>query len=254
MSAAVPSVRGEGAQRRVPSAAAAAAGLPAALRGWAEALEAEGLRCWPLSERLLLVRDEVGQVPELRVLWPLLQRLPEPPRLELVAPGVLRAMASPGAKHQYAARKLQRLLDDQEGEMGPLRWWFEWERGLLLGGRLLVPDGCGWRLGEGDEVPPPWTEPNPIERVPEWVLEVLSEGTAGYDRGVKASYYAEAGVPWLWLLEPERRLLQVLHLTERGSWQLVSEQRGEHEVLLPPFDSPVALASLWRPAPRPRRG
>jgi Uma2 family endonuclease len=53
-----------------------------------------------------------------------------------------------------------------------------------------------------------------IEGAPDLVVEVLSPGTAKYDKGIKRSVYARTGVVELWLIDPALREIQVFRLRE----------------------------------------
>jgi Uma2 family endonuclease len=84
---------------------------------------------------------------------------------------------------------------------------------------------------------------------PDWVCEVLSPGTARTDRVVKMPIYAEQGVQWLWLVEPDLRTLEVFRLLE-GRWLLEGAWQEDDPVRAPPFqDIELALAHLWVPRP-----
>lgn len=49
---------------------------------------------------------------------------------------------------------------------------------------------------------------------PDLVVEVLSPGTAGRDRGIKRTLYAEAGVPWMLIVDPEELIVEIFELNE----------------------------------------
>jgi len=51
-----------------------------------------------------------------------------------------------------------------------------------------------------------------IEGAPDLAIEVLSPGTARFDKGSKRKIYARAGVKELWLIDPEARLVHVYQL------------------------------------------
>jgi len=52
-----------------------------------------------------------------------------------------------------------------------------------------------------------------IEGAPDLVVEILSAGTARYDKGSKRKVYARTGVRELWLVNPELRMVEVYQLT-----------------------------------------
>jgi Uma2 family endonuclease len=47
---------------------------------------------------------------------------------------------------------------------------------------------------------------------PDWVVEVLSPSTAGYDQVIKLSAYERAGVPEVWLIHPANRTVTIYQL------------------------------------------
>jgi Uma2 family endonuclease len=55
-----------------------------------------------------------------------------------------------------------------------------------------------------------------VEGAPDLVVEVLSPGTARYDRGPKRKIYARTGVKELWMVEPETKSIQVYELTKNA--------------------------------------
>lgn len=56
-----------------------------------------------------------------------------------------------------------------------------------------------------------------IDVVPDWIGEVLSKSTRGYDLVTKRHFYAEMGVKHLWYVEPLAQTLSVSRL-ENGPW------------------------------------
>jgi len=52
-----------------------------------------------------------------------------------------------------------------------------------------------------------------IEGAPDLVVEILSPGTARFDKGSKRKIYGRTGVRELWLVDPVARLLQVYDLS-----------------------------------------
>jgi Uma2 family endonuclease len=48
---------------------------------------------------------------------------------------------------------------------------------------------------------------------PDWLAEVLSPGTAGYDKAVKIPVYERAGVSEVWLINPKQRSVAIYLLT-----------------------------------------
>jgi Uma2 family endonuclease len=59
---------------------------------------------------------------------------------------------------------------------------------------------------------------------PDLLVEILSPGTARYDRGKKLPRYARAGVREFWLVDPERGCIEQYEL-RGGAYALVGERR-----------------------------
>jgi Uma2 family endonuclease len=55
-----------------------------------------------------------------------------------------------------------------------------------------------------------------IEGAPDMVIEILSPGTARYDKGSKRKIYARAGVQELWLVDPGAKRIEVYQLPKDG--------------------------------------
>jgi Uma2 family endonuclease len=80
---------------------------------------------------------------------------------------------------------------------------------------------------------------------PDWVCEVLSPSTAALDRALKMPVYAREGVRHVWLLDPERRSLEVFRLQETRYTLLVTHAGMAH-VRAEPFEAiELELSYLW---------
>ncbi len=129
----------------------------------------------------------------------------------------------------------------QFGRGGPGGWWILDEPELHLGEHVLVPDLAGWRKERMPEMPKEaW-----FSIPPDWVCEVLSPSSAGRDCIEKAPIYAEHGVKYMWLLQPEHRRLEIYSLA-RGRWTLVAKHTEEEKVRGAPFgELQLDLSLLW---------
>ncbi len=132
--------------------------------------------------------------------------LPDPPdrsKLELIA-GVLYMTPPPGYLHEDSVSRLIHLLADYIKTSGET-------------GKLYVPRAGIWRK------PNSWLEPDlfyvsaetqarmkPNYRTTaDLVIEVITPGSAIYDRNTKADTYAALGVKELWLIDETSRLIEV---------------------------------------------
>ena len=157
--------------------------------------------------------------------------------------GTLVTHPRPSPRHGVASNVLGAELTSgfQHGRGGPGGWIFIDEPELHLGPHVVVPDIAGWRRERLSSLPDTaW-----IETPPDWVSEVLSPSTEYYDRGAKREIYAEAGVGYLWFVDPLKRNLEAFQLVA-GKWMLLGFIGGGDDVRLPPFDAvSFSLALLW---------
>lgn len=146
-----------------------------------------------------------------------LEALPEDCRVEVLE-GEIVASPSPLPRHSAAQRAAGRFLGgpfhDDDGRGGPGGWWIFIEVDVALGPHDIVrPDLSGWRR---ERLPRPG-QVRPLDVPPDWVCEVLSPSIAGRDRITKRRLYAQAGIPYYWLIDPELRALEALALRD-GAW------------------------------------
>jgi Uma2 family endonuclease len=114
----------------------------------------------------------------------------------------------------------------------------------LLGDRLAVPDLSGWRVREEEPIPPGFVFANPMTQRPDWCCEVLSPSTEKIDRELKLPLHAEAGVAWIWLVDPERRRVEIFQAVERKA-ALLDVVEGDAERAVPPFNTVVDMSRWW---------
>jgi Uma2 family endonuclease len=128
------------------------------------------------------------------------------------------------------------------GRGGPGGWVILIEPELHLGRDALVPDLSGWRRERLPEVP----QTAHIDVAPDWVCEVRSPSTGALDRKIKMPKYAAAGVPWMWLVDPDAQLLEVFRL-EEGQYRPAGVHSETDKVRVEPFAAiELDLAELWR--------
>lgn len=161
--------------------------------------------------------------------------------------GQLITQPRPAPRHALASSVIgdEFVSPYQRGRGGPGGWWILDEPELHLDQHILVPDLAGWRRERLPQLP----EIAYFTVAPDWVCEVLSPGTARTDRAVKMPIYAEQGVSWLWLVDPDCRTLEVYTLHE-GHWLLEHTWQENDLVQASPFnDVTLTLGDLWVPQP-----
>jgi Uma2 family endonuclease len=160
--------------------------------------------------------------------------------------GQLITQPRPAPRHVRSASIIggELVKPYDQGRGGPGGWWILDEPELHLGAHILVPDLAGWRRARL----PVFPEEAYFTLAPDWACEVLSPGTTRIDRVVKMPIYADQGVAWLWLVDPDQRTLEVFRLHE-GHWLMENAWQQDDEVNAPPFvEHCFSLAGLWIPA------
>jgi len=174
-----------------------------------------------------------------------LRALPETRVGELIA-GELIASPRPASRHALVTSALGGELSGpfQRGRGGPGGWWIVDEPELHLGSDVLVPDMVGWRRARMPVYPdaPFFTLP------PDWLCEVLSPSTAGFDRVKKMPVYLREQVGHVWLIDPLARTLEVFR-REGDRWVLANNFAGDQRVRAEPFEAlELELEALWPPS------
>jgi Uma2 family endonuclease len=171
--------------------------------------------------------------------------LPEGVRGEIID-GELFVQPRPRARHSRTASRLMAKLEApfHDGDGGPGGWWIVQEPGIELpGSPEVVPDLAGWRR----ERVPELSLDGAIDRVPDWVCEILSPSNASHDRVRKARVYARAGVPHFWLVDPTHRSVEGRRLVD-GLWIEVGSYSDDEVARAEPFEAvALPLEWLWRP-------
>jgi Uma2 family endonuclease len=172
-----------------------------------------------------------------------------PPHLVAeIIDGELLTHPRPSPRHAAATSSLTDELSGpfQKGRGGPGGWVFFDEPELHLGPHVVVPDIAGWRRERLAAYP----DTNYFEISPDWLCEVLSASTEVRDRTAKSRIYAEAGIPYFWLIDPRQQLLEAFEL-HQGRWLRAGAWSSDDEVRAPPFDAiAFSLSDLW-PLDRP---
>jgi Uma2 family endonuclease len=157
--------------------------------------------------------------------------------------GELVLSPRPASRHGAAASVLSEELGPpfKRGRGGPGGWIIVYEPELHLGDSVLVPDLAGWRRERMALMP----DAPFLTLAPDWICEVLSPGSARFDRKKKMPLYAGAGVRHAWLVEPVERTLEVYRLAE-AHWSLLATYADDDRVRAEPFDAiELELGLLW---------
>jgi len=101
------------------------------------------------------------------------------------------------------------------------------------------PDICFFGREKSDQFNPKQT----LFPAPDLVIEVLSDGTATRDRGIKYTDYEAHGVEEYWIVDADASVIEQYHLVD-GSYALVLKASGEtiRSFVLPGFIMPIRAA------------
>jgi len=174
--------------------------------------------------------------------------LPEEVRAEVIA-GQIETAPSPLPEHSHAVGVLSDEIghpfDRRHGRGGPGGWWIFGDIDVRLSSHDIVrPDLVGFRR---ERLPEPWGK-RPIDVVPDWGCEVLSPSNAAYDRVKKATLYASAQVPFLWLVDPAERVLEAFRLVDR-LWSRFASCDETTKTRIAPFEEvELEVGLLFPPA------
>ncbi len=180
-----------------------------------------------------------------------LLRLPDDVRAEVID-GAIVVTPPPVAEHGRVQRSLSRFVggpfDDDDGRGGPGGWWLLTEVDVQLAPHQVVrPDVAGWRR---ERLLDPRAE-RPLRIVPDWVCEIVSPAKPKHDRVTKRRLYAAHGVPYYWIVDPEARTLEALHLdAEPRAWREVGAYGDDDRARIAPFEAvELEIGRLFFPAP-----
>lgn len=171
-----------------------------------------------------------------------LEALPAELKGEIIE-GELYVQPRPRARHARVEAAIIGLTHGPYdlGRGGPGGWWILPEPGVELPGSAeFSPDVAAWRRERLPTLP----EDEPIRIAPDWVCEVLSPRTRGYDLLKKRPFYARNGVEWLWYVDVEARAISVSQLRE-GAWVELAVHGDGERVRLQPFPEVELDLAFW---------
>jgi Uma2 family endonuclease len=172
-----------------------------------------------------------------------LHAIPENATGEIID-GELIVTPKPSRKHVYTATALGAELTPPYQFArggGPGGWIILIEPEIKLGDDILVPDLAAWKKQRF----PLHEEPKWISVVPDWVCEILSPNSLRTDKIKKMPLYARCGVPFLWLIDPTAKTLDIFR-AESGNWLVAGTYAEDDTIRAEPFQEiEIALTDLW---------
>lgn len=184
----------------------------------------------------------MGEPAESKATYDDLRDIPETMVGEIID-GELHTLPRPSPKHAKVASELGAVImyPYRFGRGGPGGWIFLDEPEIRFGENILVPDIAGWKK----ERFPAELETNWIDVAPDWICEVLSPGTMRLDKTRKMPIYADNRVPYLWLINPMDKTLDVFKRVS-GGWLLLSTFAENDTARAEPFQEiEIDLGEFW---------
>ncbi|MBF0224218.1 MAG: Uma2 family endonuclease [Desulfobacterales bacterium] len=124
---------------------------------------------------------------------------------------------------------------------GPGNWIILDEPEIKLGENIFVPDIAGWKKERLSKFP----KTNYISLSPDWICEVLSPSTEKTDRAKKMPIYAQFGVPYLWIINPIEKTLEIFKLSGK-QWIVLAIYAEDDKFRDEPFQEiEIDLQNLW---------
>lgn len=168
-------------------------------------------------------------------------RLPDSPYREEVLGGELTVGPSPSFAHQAVSTRLVSVLGPHvlEGDLGEL--CHAPTDVVLSDDTVVVPD-----LAFVSRARERIIRTAGIFGPPDLIIEILSPSAPERDTEVKRRIYAQHGVQHYWIVDPQKRRIRVLRLTESGEYEAVGEYAGEQTFAAEPFaELQIALGRIW---------
>lgn len=134
--------------------------------------------------------------------------------------GVLIRNPSPSFHHQRVSRRLQRILEDYINEMDPNGEIFDAPLDLVLAEHTVVQPDLLYLPGSRP------AQNDPIDVVPELVVEVISLSTSRKDRVIKLNHYQLSGVLHYWIVDPEESFIEAYELRDGHYVSIVRSHTG----------------------------
>ena len=147
--------------------------------------------------------------------------MPDGKRYQLLD-GEMILAPSPNTRHQRILIRLVRAIEDFFAENALGEVWSAPLDVVLSNHDVAQPDILFVSNSSSSIV----TEAN-IQGAPDLVVEILSPGTATYDRGYKQALYSQHGVTEYWLVDPDAETVEVLAEDAQALLLHATYSRGE---------------------------
>ena len=166
--------------------------------------------------------------------------LPDDGRRYEILDGELAVSPSPTSTHQVVSQNLEFGLSAWVRAQRLGRIWHA-PLDLILEPTIVVQPDIFFIANEHSSI----VTKRGVEGAPDLVIEILSESTAARDRGIKMQIYARHGVTRYWIVDVERKTIEV-HALRGSAYELLATHSGNEIAHLDVPDGFVlALAEIW---------
>jgi Uma2 family endonuclease len=154
-------------------------------------------------------QGEQGNLGEKKLTYSDYAKIPQEPGFQHeVINGILVRDPSPSYQHQRISRRLQRILEDYFHEKDPKGEVFNAPLDLNLEEYTIVQPDLMYLPGSRP------AQNDPVDSVPELIVEILSPSSGKKDRVLKLNHYQSSGVPHYWILDPDEGFIEAYELRE----------------------------------------
>ncbi len=156
--------------------------------------------------------------------------------------GQLLMVPASGRSHQRIITRLGSLFDTYVAAKG-LGECFHAPFDVYLSDDTVVqPDFTFVAADRVDDI----VKSHGVVGAPDLVVEVLSPSTASRDRGEKRAAYAQAGVQWFLIVDPEVQTVEVFSLGSDGRYEWVDTSSGSETLTIELFvELSIPLEEVW---------
>lgn len=129
--------------------------------------------------------------------------------------GKLYVTPAPAMRHQLVSTRLLRILD-QHVTSNRIGHVFHAPTAVILGPYRQVQPDLLFISRERTKL----VMSKEVDGAPDLAVEIVSPSSKKADRVVKPAAYADSGIPWYWIVDPDERTIEEYQL-ENGQYRLI---------------------------------
>ena len=129
--------------------------------------------------------------------------------------GKLYVTPAPAMRHQLVSTRLLRILD-QHVAPKQIGFVFHAPTAVILGPHRQVQPDLLFVSRERNKL----ITSKEVDGAPDLAIEIVSPSSKKTDRVVKSAAYADSGISWYWIVDPDERTIEEYRL-ENGQYRLI---------------------------------